>query len=82
MFPSGLLDAVAGFWTGPPFFFSFYKLLFVPLPAPWVGIYFSNAEVGKAQLKGASLVNTEREEKREALEISCLIDVERLKGIV
>lgn len=64
------------------FFFSLYKLLVVPLPAPWVGLYSSDAEAGKAQLKGASLVNKEREEKREALEISRLIAAERPKAFV
>lgn len=65
----------------PPIF-SFYKLLFAPPPAPWVGIYFSNAEAGKVHLKGASLVNKEQEEKREALDISCPVDTERPKAVV
>lgn len=47
----------------PPLF-SLYKLLFVLLPAPWVGIHFCDAEAGKTHLKGASLVNEEREEKK------------------
>lgn len=58
--PSGCSSWVLDY---PPFF-SLYKLLFVPLPAPWVGIYFSNAEVGKEHLKAASLVNKEREEAK------------------